>query len=413
MKRALAITVATLTLIQLSPAAPDQWPHWRGPTGNGVAPAASPPLTWSESENVAWKVAVPGEGSASPVVWDDRIFVSTAIAADGGKQRFVVLCYDRQTGEVLWEQTASETVPAEGHHEDHGFASASPMTDGTLVYAHFGTRGLFAFTVAGEPVWSFKDFGPMTTRNSFGEGSSPTLHGGKIIVPWDHEGDSYLMAIGSSKGNALWKRERDEPTSWGTPLVANGQIIMTGENYARGYDFETGAEIWRCAGQTSRPVASPVANDTLAFIGSGFRGAYLGAFRYRDARGDIGGTDAVAWSVSKGTPDIASLVLSGDLLYYTAEKSSLITCCDASTGEIHFDRERPEGIGNIYASPIAANGHVYIFGRNGKTAVIRDGTEFAVVATNELADGIDATPAFVGGDVIVRTTRHLYRISSN
>ena len=403
-------TALLLSAILLSSAAAN-WPTWRGPTGNGTAPGATPPVEWGESKNVAWKVRVPGIGSASPVVWGDKIFVATAEPDSGGKQKFILICYDRKTGEILWQRTAADVKPQEGHHKDHGYASASPMTDGKHVFAHFGTRGMFAYTLDGEPAWDFTEFGSMTTRAGFGEGSSPTISGDHIIVPWDQEGDSYIMALDKNSGKPLWKTPRDEPTSWATPLVVGGQVIANGQNYARGYDLKTGKEIWRCAGQTARPVASPVANDTLAFVGSGHRGSYLGAFKYRSAKGDIEGTDAVAWSISKATPDIASLLLSDDRLYFTSGKGSVITCSDATTGKPHFERERPPGIGNIYASPIAAGGHVYIWGRNGKTAVIEDGTDFKIIATNTLDEGIDATPAFSESDIIIRTTNHLYRIA--
>ena len=160
------------------------WPHWRGPTGNGVSPDADPPLSWSPQKGIAWKVEIPGRGSASPVVWENQVFVATAGRAAAPKEaegkrggdlvphRFVLLSFDRATGKLLWERTAIQATPAEGHHQDHGFASASPFTDGERVYAHFNSRGLFAFTVQGEPVWQRTDFGPMKTRNSFGDTAS-------------------------------------------------------------------------------------------------------------------------------------------------------------------------------------------------------------------------------------------------
>ncbi len=468
--------LVTLTTLALTPAIPlplhadtgtasANWGHWRGPTGNGTAPDADPPTEWSESENVKWKVAIPGAGSASPIVWGDRVFVTTAVGtngkADGSKtpssegraeqrrggdrarradgdrrrrpggrgrpggggagkpqetQRFQLLCLDRSTGDILWQRTAAETLPAEGHHPDHGFASASPFTDGERVYAHFGTRGLFCFDFEGKEIWKRTDFGPMSTRNGFGEGSSPTLHGDTIIVPWDHEGPSYITALDKRTGKTLWKTDRDEPTSWGTPLViTNGdhaQVVTTGQNFARGYDLATGKEIWRCAGQTQRPVASPVAGKDLIYVGSGFRGAFLGAFK-RGASGDLESTDAVVWSVDSHTPDIPSLLLSGDRIYYIAGKSGMLSCRNALNGEAVFERERLDGISGVYASPVAASGKVYVAGRNGTIAVLKDDGDFTILATNKLDDGIDATPAIAGKQIFIRGNKHLYCISEH
>ena len=359
-------------IIACAPARAENWGHWRGDNGNGVSLTAHPPTEWSETKNVKWKVAVPGRGSGSPAIWGDQVFVVSAVGAEN--REFKLFCYDRGTGALRWEKTAVTSTPHEGTHTTNGFASASPCTDGEHVYAHFGSRGLHCFTMDGELKWS-RDFGRMTTRNAFGEGSSPTLAGDKILVPWDHEGQSALYALDKNTGETLWKTDRDEPTCWATPLVVESdgekQVIMNGENQARAYDLETGAEIWRCGGQTQRPVASPVfANDTV-YIGSGFRGSFLGAFKL-EGTGDIEGTDQVVWSVDQDTPDIASPLLSDGRLYYHKGKTGILTCHDATTGEILFGPERIPGISNPYASPMAAGGYVYLPGRSGNTPVIKD-----------------------------------------
>ena len=201
--------------------------------------------------------------------------------------------------------------------------------------------------MGGEPLWQRTDFGKMTTRNGFGEGSSPTIHGGTIIVPWDHEGPSKIVAIDAASGAIKWETGREEPTSWDTPLVvAHGgkrQVVTSGQNFAMGYDFETGAELWRCPGQTQRPVASAVSADGIVYIGSGFRGAFLGAFKL-GATGNLEGTDAVLWTKNDLTPDIPSLLLSNGRLYFTARKSPILSCADAKTGEFHYRRERIDGL---------------------------------------------------------------------
>ncbi|MFM7138243.1 MAG: PQQ-binding-like beta-propeller repeat protein [Planctomycetota bacterium] len=260
------------------------WPHWRGDGGNGVSLTAMPPVAFGPDRNLRWKVEIPGRGSSSPVVMRSRVFVTTAvpIEREPGVLDFRLLCFDRETGRELWSRSCVKAMPHEGSHETNGFASASPCTDGELVLAHFGSQGLHGFTVAGEPLWS-RDFGDMTVRNGFGEGSSPTLAGDLVIVPWDHEGPSRLFALDKRTGKTVWETPRDEPTCWATPLVvtdAGGitQLVMNGQTAARGYDVATGRELWRCGGQAQRPCASAVAADGVAFIGSGFRGSFLGAF---------------------------------------------------------------------------------------------------------------------------------------
>ena len=415
------------------------WPHWRGPTGNGVSPDADPPLAWSPTKNVAWKVEIPGRGTASPVVWKNQIFVATAVrieepkkatgdtpaATDPAKKvepapsgdlvphRFVLLALDRITGKVLWERVAIEATPAEGHHSDHGFASSSPFTDGERVYAYFGSRGLFAFNLQGEPDWRRTDFGTMKTKGGFGEGSSPTLHGDFIIVPWDQEGPSWIAAIDKRTGKTVWKKDRDETSSWGTPLVVDhagkAQVITTGEKFARSYDLASGEELWRCTGQTGRPVASPVAAQGLAIIGSGFRGAFLGAFRL-DARGDLKGTSGVAWSLGKHTPDIPSPLLSKDRVFFLSGRSGILSCHDVATGKPHYSAERVEGLNNVYASPVAAAGRIYFTARDGVTVVIEDSEKIKILAKSSVDEPVDATPALAGKDIFIRGEKHLFAI---
>lgn len=394
------------------------WMHWRGPTGNGVAPTASPPTKFSSTENVKWKVAVPGRGSGSPVVWNDRVFVTTATPSSNGLARaldFQLHCYDRATGQLVWNQTAITAVPHEPTHSTNTFASASPCTDGKLVYAPFGSRGLYAYTLDGELVWQRNDFGLMQMRNGFGEGSSPVLHDDKLILPWDHEGPSKLYALDKTTGKTIWEVNRDEPSCWATPLViettSGDQVIMNGQNRARAYDLTTGKELWSCGGQTQRPVACPVSDGRLVYVGSGFRGSFLGAFDPR-GRGPLEETPAVVWSVSRDTPDLASLLLSEGRLYYFKAKTGILTCVDAATGRPHYTTKRVPGLSTLYASPIAAGGHVYITGRSGNITVIRDASTFEVVAENAMGETVDATPAAVDNQLFIRGENHLFCIEA-
>jgi outer membrane protein assembly factor BamB len=456
-KTTILLSVLSLSLFAAEASA-DNWAHWRGPTGNGTASNATPPTEWSSTKNVKWKVEIPGRGSGSPVIWEDQVFVVTAVPAGraagqragaarpqrfdaqqrpggrpqgaGGPQgqrrgggggrgplpnlQFVILCFDRDTGEIRWQQTAVEATPHQATHSTHFFASASPCTDGKHVYAHFGSRGLFCYTMDGKLKWKRTDFGPMNTRNNFGEGSSPTLEGNKILVPWDHEGQSFLYAIDKLTGETIWQAKRDEPSCWATPLVVEydgkKQIVMNGQTCARGYDLETGKELWRCGGQTDRPVASAVAGDGLIFVGSGFRGSFLGAFR-PDGHGDIEGTKSVAWDVGRDTPDIASPLLSSGRLYFHKGKSGSLSCLDAATGKPHYEAKRIDGIRSTYASPIAAGGNVFLTGRSGTTVVIEDSDQLKIIATNSVGETVDATPAAVDNQLFIRGEKHLFCIA--
>jgi outer membrane protein assembly factor BamB len=312
-------------------------------------------------------------------------------------------------------QERSARKAHEGTHETNGFASASPCTDGEHVYAYFGSRGLFCYTMDGELVWN-RDFGDMQIRNGFGEGSSPTVVDDKIIVPWDHEGKSMLYALHKKSGETLWEIPRDEPTCWATPLIATDakgrkQIVMNGQTAARGYDLETGEELWQCGGQTQRPCASAVAVDGIAYVASGFRGAFVGAFDLTGT-GNLKGTKSVLWTQSKDTPDVASPLLSNGRLYYYKEKTGLLTCVEAKTGKPLYSASRVPGVSRTYASPIAANGYVYLTDRGGTIVVIEDSPTLKVVATNDMGEGVDATPAAVGNELFIRGEKHLFCVAA-
>lgn len=394
-------------------ASAEQWPHWRGPTGNGVAPGANPPLEFGPDKNLKWKVPIPGDGSSSPVLWDNQVFVTTAVPSGNATKEydFRILAIDRGTGRVRWSQSAVVATPHDRTHETNSFASASPCTDGSHVYAHFGSRGLYCYTMDGTLVWK-RDFGDMRIRNGFGEGSSPTLADNLILVPWDHEGKSMLYALDKQTGEPVWETPRDEPSCWATPLVvsdASGrkQIVMNGQTAARGYDLKTGEELWRCGGQSQRPCASAVGTDGVAYVASGFRGSFIGAFDL-SGRGDLKGSKHLLWSQSKDTPDVASPLLSDGRLYYYKEKTGLLTCVDAKTGKTHFSATRVPGVNRTYASPVAAAGRIYLTDRDGTITVIEDAPKFRVLATNLVEEGVDATPALAGNELVIRGEKHVF-----
>ena len=421
----------------------DNWTHWRGDRGNGISESATPPTEWSSTKNVKWKIPIPGQGSGSPVIWEDKIYVVSGVstasqqrqtgATDaprrgrrraGGRGRrgappevlqFTLFCFDRTSGRELWNEIAVEAKPHQATHSTNNFSSASPCTDGEHVYAHFGSRGLYCYSMDGKLVWKRDDLGRMETRNSFGEGSSPTLAGQKIIVPWDHEGQSSLYALDKLTGETIWNTKRDEPSCWATPLVVDydgkQQVVMNGQNRARSYDLETGQELWSCGGQTERPIASAVAENGLVYVGSGHRGAFLAAFR-PSGRGKLEGTDHVVWSINHDTPDIASPLLSTGRLYFHKGKSGVLTCLNAKTGEPIYGATRVPNLDTTYASPIAAGGHVYLTSRNGTTVVIKDADKFEIIATNSVGETVDATPAPVDNELFIRGQEHLFCITT-
>ena len=435
-----------------APGADTHWPAWRGPLANGVAPDADPPITWSESTNVAWKVAVPGRGTSTPIVWGDQVFLLTAVPEEAAKeenrpaepaaageerrrrgpggpggggggmverptaaQRFTVLSFDRTTGRKRWEQVARSQVPHEGHHKDHGFASASPVTDGTHLVVSFGSFGLYGYDMAGKKLWE-KDLGDMRTRNSFGEGSSPALDGNTVVVLWDHEGEDFIAAFDKRDGKELWRRQRDEPTGWCTPLIVSHggrkQVIVNGTNRARAYDLATGEPIWEIGGQTANAIPSAVADTEKAYVMSGFRGATLQAIRL-EGKGDLTASSAVAWSHNKSTPYVPSPLLYGNLLYFWSGNAALLSAFDTTTGKAAFEAERLDGLNGVYASPLGAADRLYLVGRDGTTAVARRGTTLEILARNRLDDGFDASPAAVGKQLFLRGRGNLYCIAAS
>ena len=430
--RRTALTLCLLLGAALASAAPGPdawWPQWRGPMGTGAGPNADPPIRWSEESNLRWKVAIPGSGHASPVVWDDRVYLLSAVpggegAGPSGADRprmtaatpvsFVVMALDRATGATVWQRTAVEAVPHEGTHMDATWASASAVTDGARVFAHFGSRGLFAYSADGEKLWHV-DLGDMRTRNGFGEGASPALYRETLVVNWDHEGASFIVALDAATGRELWRRERDEVTSWSTPLVVTvegkPQVVVAATGRTRGYDLASGETIWEAAGMTTNTVPSPVAADGLVYVTSGFRGNALQAIRLAEARGDITGGEAIAWSYDRDTPYVPSPVLHDGILYMLKRNNGVLTALDAATGSVLYGPERLPGIDGAYASLVAAGDRIYVAGRDGVTLVLAAGPALRVLAENRLDDGFDASPALAGKDLLLRGRGHLYCLS--
>ena len=433
--QAMALAVLALTSLAMAATPVDQtadkyWPQWRGPYASGVSKTADPPIEWSETKNVKWKVEIPGRGSASPVVWGDRIFLLTAVpigvdaaashAPRGGlartAHRFEVLAIDRASGTTIWERTAREAVPHEASHAENGtWASSSAITDGKRVFAWFESEGLYAYDMDGRLLWQ-ADLGKKQMRMQFGEGSTPVLHGDRIVVVWDHQGSSFIVALDANTGKELWRVPRQEIDTWATPLVveqdSRAQVIAPGKNKIHSYDLETGSVVWEAPGLTMNPIPSPVYGDGMVFAMSGFQGSRLRAIRLADAKGDLTGSSAEAWSLDHDTPYVPSPLFYDGVLYFLKTNSGLLSAYDAKTGKPHYQLQRLDGLPNVFSSPVGASGRVYITGREGTTLVIKHGPTYEVIAKNTLDDGFDASPALAGNDMYFRGYKYLYALSA-
>jgi outer membrane protein assembly factor BamB len=414
-------------------AAADDWSHWRGPNRDGMA-RGDAPSEWNDSNRIAWRAAIPGRGHSSPVIWGDKLFLTTAVptgdapsqsapqdgrrgagggAASGQEHKFVVMCFDRKTGKLLWEQVAATVKPHEGYHARYGsFASNTPATDGKRLYAFFGSRGLYAYDLDGRLIWS-KRFPPMRMRLGFGEGVAPTLDDQTLYLKFDQEDGSYLVALDKDNGEERWRVQRDEISSWSEPLVVTHegkkQLVVSATNRVRSYDARSGKLIWEASGLGANVIPSPVTANGLVFVMSGFRDPKLMAIRL-GRTGDLTGTDAIVWSNDRGNSYTPAPVLYENKLYMLTD-NGMLSCLDAATGEPYYRQQRLPKPYNFKASPVGANGKLYLATEEGDVVVVRMGEKFDVIATNTLNDQMFvATPAIAGGSIYLRGQTTLFCI---
>ena len=418
------------------------WHHWRGPHATGTAIDANPPTTWSETENIRWKVAIPGTGHAAPIIWENKIFIQTAVKGEAPKEeeqeadddnpfsgffqerrgrggstdmyKFDLIALNRSNGDILWQKTLKEIAPHEGTHQDATYASNSPVTDGEYIYAYFGSRGLYCVDMMGNLKWE-KNVGTMYKSNTFGEGSSPALYGDKIVVLQDHERGSFITALDKRTGDVLWKTDRDERTTWSSPIIVehNGkaQVVTTGTNRVRSYDLATGELVWDGDGLTANSIPSPVAADGYVYLMSGFRGSDFQAIHLAQATGDITDSDAIVWKYNRDTPYVPSPLLYKGIIYFLKSNNGILTAFNVETGQVYYGPQRLQGVSGVYASIVGASDRVYIAGRGGTVNVIQHGPEFKVLAENKLDDSFNASPAIVGSELYLRGGQYLYCIA--
>lgn len=414
------------------------WHQWRGPLATGVSHTADPPVTWSESENIKWKVAIDGQGTSTPIIWEDKVFVLTAIQTDkkdtsipdpqdqpktnffdikrpNQVHAFVVICLDRETGKEIWRDVATTKIPHEGAHHDNNFASASPTTDGKKLYCWFGSAGLFCYDLQGHRLWE-RDLGEVRVGSSLGEGCSPVLHEDRLVIVRDQRHQGAIEVLDANTGETKWRKDRDEDNAWATPLIVEHsgktQVITAASDFVRSYDLDTGEIIWQCGGLTGNVTPCPVIEGDYVICMSGYQGHAALAIPLTET-GDISGSEKLLWTMDRGTPYVPSPLLYDGLLYFNQSNQGILRCLDSKTGEVQFGPKRLDSVSNIYASPVGAAKRVYVVGRNGTTLVLRRSRQFEPIATNSLDERFDASAALVGKSLFLRGARHLYCIESS
>ena len=433
----LAIPGNSLSAQNIIPGFENNWAQWRGPYETGIAPSGNPPVQWSESSNIKWKSELPGIGHATPIIWENQIILLTAIQTDqkvdpdktGEEQegqdwmnpkstdyihQFAVISLDRRSGQILWQTSVREELPYSHTHEFGSWASNSPVTDGEFIYAYFGSHGLYCLNFEGGIIWE-RDLGRMEKHMSFGEGSSPALYKDKLIVLRDHQGQSMLHVLDKRTGKSLWEVERDEISSWSTPVVleheGSVQLITSASNKIRSYDLETGEVIWQCGGLTRNVIPTPLYADGLVYLMSGFRGNALLAIDLSRAKGEITGTDAIVWSYDQNCPYTPCPILMDGLLFFLKTNNGYLSCLDAKDGTEYYTSVKLEGIKNIFTSPVGVKDRIYIAGTNGSFSVVKVGKTFELLSENTLDDTFFASPVILGNDLFLRGVKALYCVS--
>ena len=417
------------------------WPQWRGPESRGISTEKNLPSEWSSTKNIKWKTAVPGRGHSSPIVWGNRVFLTTDIEGevipgvtppvrkedygeagkhpDGvgadRKHTLKVLCYDRNTGKLLWERTAYEGAVFDYRHRKNTYASGTPATDGKYVFAYFSSEGLYAYDFDGKLVWK-ADLGKLGTA-SVGSGTSPTLYGNYVIVQCDEDlqkgKGSYIAAFDKKTGKQVWRTAREVNVTWSVPLVVQArtraELITSAAEAIISYDPQTGKELWRTKGLDSNAVPSPITNGEIVVVVSGFPTKITKAIKL-GSNGEIKDSD-LAWTYNKGTAYVPSPILYENYVYLMTDRG-ILTCLDAKTGEVKYEGGRIPIPATFTASPVAFDGKILLTSEDGDTYVIKAGPKHEVVAANSVDEPVYASPAISSGMIFIRGEKNLYCISN-
>ena len=429
--------VLLATVLSFSTVAGTNWPQWRGPEGQGVSDETGLPLEWSETKNIKWKTPLPGRGHSSPIVWANRIFLTTSIEGAvvpgkqavkhmdegkefkhpdsvGGDRRHTlkVLCLDRDSGKVLWERTAYDGPVYDDRHKKNTYASSTPATDGKLVYAFFGSEGLYCYDFKGHEIWK-QSFGSIATMG-MGPGTSPVLYRNLVILQCDEDtGErSFIIGIDKRTGKQVWKTPRKVQASWATPVLARAaartELITSGNELVISYNPATGKEYWRCKGVESNAIPSPLAGHNMVFISAGFPAKHTIAIKLGGS-GDVTGTPNLVWRYDKGSAYVPSPILYRGYVYLTTDRG-ILTCLDAKTGEVKYEGGRIPIPATFTASPVAFEGKILLISEDGDTFVVNAGIKHEVLGTNSLGEGVYASPAISEGRIFIRGEKNLYCI---
>jgi outer membrane protein assembly factor BamB len=413
------------------------WSQWRGPDGLGISTETNLPIEWSSTKNIKWKTPIIGRGHSSPIVWGNRIFLTTDVEGEtvpgakavehkiegqifkhpdsvGGdrKHTLKVLCVDRSSGKVLWDKTAYEGTVYDDRHRKGSYASPTPATDGTYVFAYFGTEGLYCYNFDGKLIW--KESPGHIGTVGMGPGTSPVLFEDTVILQCDEENGekSYIAALDKKTGKEVWKTPRKVQVSWSTPLIVHGpqriELITSGNELIISYDPKTGKELWQTKGHQSNAIPSPVAGNGMVFVYAGFPVKKTLAIMLGGS-GDLTDTKNVVWQYDKGTAYVPSSILYGEYLYLMSDRG-ILTCLDSKTGKIVYEGGRVPIPATFTASPVAFDGKILLTSEDGDTFVIKAGPKHEVIATNSLAEPVYASPAISDGMIFIRGEKDLYCI---
>ncbi len=434
-----ALVVAGFSSFARSAAA-GNWPQWRGPDGSGISNEKNLPSEWSPTKNVKWKTPIDGRSHSSPIVWGNRVFLTTAVegavvpgakavkhVVEGDKEflhpdsvgadrkhTFKVLCIDRDSGKILWQSTAWEGTPYDNRHRKSSYAASTPATDGKLVYAFFGTEGLYAYDFKGNLAWKAQ-LGNLGTVG-MGTGTSPILFDNLVIVQCDEENGaaSFIVALDKKTGKEVWKTPRKVQVSWSTPLLVRtatrAELITSGTEFLISYDPATGKELWRHKGVESNAIPSPVANSEMAYLVAGFPAKIAYAIKLGQ-NGDLTGTQNVPWKYEKGTAYVPSPILYGDYLYLTTDRG-ILTCIDAKTGEVKYEGGRIPIPATFTASPVAFENKILMTSEDGDTFIVKAGPKHEILGTNSVGEPVYASPAIADGRIFIRGEKNLYCIGT-
>jgi outer membrane protein assembly factor BamB len=429
----LAIPVLPLVIVTAGAAA--EWPCWRGPNGQGISTETGFATEWSAEKNIAWKSAVPGRGHSSPVVWGNRIFLTTAVEGailpgaaavrhvlDGQdfvhpeslgadrSHRLEVLCFDLESGKLVWEKPVYEGAVYDARHRKASFASPTSAVDGDRVFSYFGAEGVYCHDHEGRLLWQ-ATVGKIATLG-MGVGSSPLLHGELLVLQCDEDNgaQSFIAALDRSTGKEVWRRPRQVQVTWSTPVVVTAggraELVATGPEWIHGYEPATGKELWRVAGLHSNAIHTPLAGHGLVYASAGYPKKRVIALRPGPLEAGAAEDARVAWQYERGTGYVVSPILHRDLVYLVSDQG-LMTSLEATSGKVVYEGARLPKAARFTASPVAFEDRLLLVSEEGDAFLVRAGPQHEVLGTCSLGERVYASPALARGRILLRTESSL------